>query len=458
MEKSSKPIGQLLSYIWRGGPSTAGIPARVLAEIDDREAAAERLIGWMQLGIVVFYGVVTAARLWAEGASGENFVPVALPMALAAYFIFTALRLALSYRMTLPWWYLFLSIIVDVLLLCGLMLSFHIQYGQPAAIFLKAPAMLQLFIFISLRALRFDPRFILMAGLTSVVGWLALVAYALLSDMGHMHLTRNFVEYLTSNAVMIRVEIDKSLVLLCVTVILSLALYRGRQVFFDSIRSQTAAEDLKRFFAPEVASSITSADDMPAVGRCETRSAAILFVDVRSFTTTAERLAPDIVMKVLARYQAAALPEIQRHNGRIDKFMGDGILATFGAVQPSDTFAADALRAAASVIAALDALEQEFRDIGWPGAFQTGAAVACGGVTVGVVGTQDRLEFTVIGNAVNLAAKLEGANKPQGTRALTDLATYTTAQAQGYDVTGLAIRRGVAIAGASRPVDLIVLA
>lgn len=454
MDKARTSIRTIAAYIWHGGPSAAGVPARVMAVIDRREAEAERLIGWVQLSIVVFFTLLYTIAPRAQGATGANFVPVTL----LAYFAFTVLRVGLSYYTSLPPWYLILSIIVDVVLLCGLIFSFHIQYMQPPAFYLKTPTVIYFFIFISLRALRFDPRFVLMTGLISVVGWLGMVAYALISDMGEVHITRNYVEYINTNAILIGAEIDKSIALLGVTAILSLALYRGRQVLFDSIQHHAAAQDLKRFFAPEVASSITSSDDMPAVGRCEVRNAAILFVDVRSFTTTAERLPPDRVMQILARYQEAALPEIERCNGRIDKFMGDGILATFGAVKPSETFAADALRAAASVISALDGLEAEFRALGWPKAFRTGTAVACGAVTVGVVGTQDRLEFTVIGNAVNLAAKLENANKDQQTRALTDLVTYEIAQAQGYDRAGLPVRPGVTIAGVSRTLDIVVLA
>ena len=77
---------------------------------------------------------------------------------------------------------------------------------------------------------------------------------------------------------------------------------------------------------------------------------------------------------------------------------------------------------------------------------------------MGVVGGGGRLEFTVIGHAVNLASKLETANKDQGTRALTDLATLERAQAQGLDDGGLPLRPGTAIMGLSEPVDLVVLA
>lgn len=453
VSKAQGAIGTFFGYIWNGGPASSGISARVLAEIDRREAAAERLIGWVQLGIVVFFAALYAVAPRAEGGFGENFVP----MTLAAYFAFTVFRLALSYRISLPGWFLVLSIIVDVALLCGLIFSFHIQYQQPAAFYLKAPTMIYFFIFISLRALRFDPRFVLMAGLFSALGWLGMVTYALLSDMGEMRITRNYVEYLTSNTILIGAEIDKSLTLIGVTLVLSFALFRARSVLFDAIQSHTAADDLSRFFEPEVASRITLSEDLPGETQSETREAAILFVDVRAFTKTSETLPPEAVMQVLTLYQQTAISQIQAHNGRIDKFMGDGILATFGAVEPNGTYAADALTAATEVLRALDARAEEFTALGWPGAFATGAAVAAGPVAVGVVGAEGRLEFTVIGKAVNLASKLENANKPLGTRALTDETTYRIAEGQGYAAPAPALRQGTVLPGLANPVDVVVL-
>ena len=447
-------LGATLRYIVTGGPSRDGMPARVLAELDLREAAAERLIGWVQLFVVVFFAALYTIAPRATGATGTNYVPETL----AVYFAFTVLRLGLSYRITLPDWVLLLSIGVDVALLCGLIFSFHLQYDQPAAFYLKAPTLLYMFIFIAVRTLRVDPRFVLTTGIAFALGWLGLVGYALLTDMGDMRVTRDFVTYITSNSILIGAEIDKMLTILGVTGILTIALYRGRQVLFDAVKSNAAEQDLRQFFAPDVASSITEAEAMPGAGHGEARAVAILFVDVRGFTLTAEALAPAAVIAILTRYHEVALQTIEAHGGQVDKFLGDGILATFGAVQDSTTHAADALRAAQAVIAATDAARPDFAALGWPRDFQVGASVACGMVTVGVVGARGRLEFTVIGNAVNLAAKLENANRPQRTRALTDADSYATALAQGYADTGLPVRAGQTLPGFARAVDVVVLA
>ena len=131
-------LNSFLNYVWTGGQDSATMPPRVLAEIERRETAAEQTISWSQLAIVGFFAVLYSVGPRAQGATGENFVP----MVLATYLVFTLFRVFLSYRMMLPGWYLVLSMIVDVGLLCGMIFSFHIQYMQPAAFYLKSPSMI----------------------------------------------------------------------------------------------------------------------------------------------------------------------------------------------------------------------------------------------------------------------------------------------------------------------------
>ncbi|WP_293720959.1 adenylate/guanylate cyclase domain-containing protein [Stappia sp.] len=443
-----------LSRLRRVAADERAMPARVRAELRARETSAERLIGWIQLALVVFFAVLYSLAPRAEGAAGFNFVPLAL----AAYFLFTVLRVALSYRTVLPGWYLVLSIVVDVALLCGLIFSFHIQYAQPATFYLKAPTVMYFFLFIALRALRFDPRFVLVTGLVAIAGWAALVGYAILPALSEMRVTRNYVEYLTSNAILLGAELDKSIVLLGVTLLLTLALYRGRQVLVAAVREEAAASDLKRFFAPEVASSITGADEALVAGRGEVREVAVLMVDIRGFTRIAASLPPETVMAVLARYQGAVTRLVEDGGGRVDKYLGDGVLATFGAVTPSASASASALAVGEGLPALFRALAPELQALGWPEPLRAGAAIAAGPVTVGVVGGDERLEFTVIGDAVNRAAKLEDANKSVGSVVLTDAETFALARSQGYAGTPRETRGQVAVAGLDGLRDLVVLA
>src|SRR4029453_405144 len=114
-------------------------------------------------------------------------------------------------------WLLYLSIIADTALLMGLIYSFHYKYAQPAVFYLKAPDLLFIFLFIALRALRFEARFVIITGLAAIAGWIALIVYALSGRGGPPNLTNDFVEYMTSNAFLMQAEADKILAILLTT-------------------------------------------------------------------------------------------------------------------------------------------------------------------------------------------------------------------------------------------------
>lgn len=437
------------------GPSVPEneLPLRVRREVARQEAASERLIGLVQLGVICFFGLLYAFAPRAEGSAGFNFVPVGFTI----YLVFTLIRIYVSFKSVLPPWYLVLSITADVALLVGVIYSFHIQYAQHPTFYLKAPTIMYLFVFIALRALRFDPRYVILTGVTGAAGWLGLVFYALFYEGGIMHITRNYVEYLTTDAVLIGAELDKLIIILAVTALLALSIYRARRIFFAAIRQKNAVKDLSRFFTPEVASSIVESENRLKAGTGEVRDVAVLLVDIRSFTKTAATLPPETTMKVLSLYQKKAAKVILAEGGRIDKFLGDGILATFGAVSESESFAADALRAGVELAHTLEEESADLEAAGWPRRFEIGVGVAAGPVSVGVVGVRDRLEFTVIGDAVNRAAKLEAANKIQKTRFLTDGETYSKALRQGYKGNMLELK-SESVAGITGKVDLVALA
>ena len=430
------------------------LPERVRAVLAAREAESERLIAWAQLGL----GLVWAALyLLAPTPHGRVGMIQPVPIALGAYLAFSAVRLAVVYRGRPPVWFLFAGVVLDIALLYGLVWSIHMQYGQPAAFYLKAPTMLYAFIFIALRSLRFSVGYVVAAGLSAAIGWLVLVALAVAEAGPGGGVTRDYVQYLTSNAILLGAEFDKVIALLLVTTVLAVGIHRGRQLLRQAVVDETANRELSRFFAPEVAAHITAAETSIQPGEGELRDAAILSIDVRDFTGLAMRTPPNELMALLADYQARMVEVIRRHGGVVDKFLGDGIMASFGAARPADTPAADALGAVDDVLAAAEAWAVARADAGLE-PLRIGAAVASGPVVFGAVGDARRLEITVIGDAVNLAAKLEKANKREGVRALTTLATYRLAQAQGYrPAVPHEVRAGRSVEGTDRPVDLVVL-
>jgi adenylate cyclase len=159
---------------------------------------------------------------------------------------------------------------------------------------------------------------------------------------------------------------------------------------------------------------------------------------------------------LLSDYQSRMVAEIDRHGGSVDKFMGAGILASFGATRSSASYAADGVRAVESVMAAASRWTAERRAAGLP-APTIGAALATGQVMFGAVGDQSRLEYTVIGDPVNLVAKLEKHTKEERVAALCTAEAYQLALQQGYAPGAAAVeqRPGRVIAGVDGPIDLV---
>lgn len=431
------------------------VPDRVRIAIAEQQDVSERLIAWVQLGVVMTFGV-----LYALSPKTSDIDPWQTPvaMSLAIYFSFSILRLWLAYRIRLPAWFLALSVAADLTLLMTLIWSFHIQYEQPPSFYLKAPTLLYVFIFIALRALRFEARFVLLAGFFAAMGWLALVAYAITIDPRDSMITRDYVAYMTSNSVLLGAEFDKIISILMVTGILAVALMRARRLLERSVIEATAAADLARFFSPEIAAKITHSDQRIRPGQGEAREAAILNVDIRGFTAMANEMDPSELIRLLYDYESQMVPVIQAHGGNIDKFLGDGILATFGAVLPTESYAADALRAVDSLLAAADGWNAERSAVGQP-PVAVGMAVVTGRIVFGAVGDDTRLEYTVIGDPVNLCAKLEKHNRTVRSRALTTGETFDLAVDQGYVPPQARERQlAAAVEGVATGVDLVVIA
>lgn len=429
--------------------SATELPMRVRHAIRRQQDESERLVGWLQLGVGLVFGALYLVS--PKAGAGIDLAP----WAIALYLGLTIFRLAWCLVTRLPGWSLAISVVFDMALLMILIWSFHLKYGQPASFYLKAPTLLYVFIFIALRALRFEARYVILAGVVGALGWAGLLLFALVDPSGPGIVTRDYVSYMTSNAILIGGEVDKILTILVVTTIIAVALYRAQELLVRAVAEQAAVQDLSRFFAPEIAARIRSAESRVRAGTGELRDAAILNLDLRGFTRFASSVAPDDVMKLLSEYQALMVPVIRDHGGRVDKFLGDGILATFGAVERSPTYAADALRALDEIMVAAHRWDDTCRAAG-RSCPKVNGALACGPVLFGAVGDDERLEYTVIGDAVNLSAKLEKTNKELGTAAICDLETYELACAQGYvPVTAPTILPFATVAGHPRLIRLV---
>jgi len=392
--------------LWLRATPREPIPARIATRIRAQEEQSEIVVGWIQLVVVLGFSLVylAAPKTFSETAP---FRPV--PWVLGAYLAFTMLRLTLAYRQRLPEWLRYASIVVDMALLLGLIWSFHLQYEQPPSFYLKAPTVLYIFIFIALRTLNFDARKVVTAGVVAVIGWLVLVVYVITIDPRDSMITHDYVEYMTSNSVLIGAEVDKVISILVVTGVLALAIRRNLGLLTYAVREGVSNEDLARFVPAEVASLTKTSDAGVQVGLGELREATVLFLDIEGFTTLSEQLEPTRLVATLNEFYAAVAEPLTRYDGAIVQFQGDAILATFNAPRRNPDHAANAVRAALEIQALLAA--RTFGD-GLP--LRARIGINTGPVVHGLIGTPDRLGYTVIGDEVNVAARLEALNKEYG--------------------------------------------
>ena len=195
------------------------------------------------------------------------------------------------------------------------------------------------------------------------------------------------------------------------------------------LRAATVRHTLGAHLSDEVAA---QAINQPDVGG-KRREVAVLFSDLRGFTAYAEKLSPEELVGQLNGYLEVMVPIIRDEGGVIDKFVGDAIMATFGAVETRGDEAARAIRTAVSMHVALQSHNEQRRARGLP-ALNQGLGVHYGPVVAGNVGTADRLEFTVIGDVVNVASRLESATKQEGVPIL--LSREAVAEARLHPGTG----------------------
>ena len=179
---------------------------------------------------------------------------------------------------------------------------------------------------------------------------------------------------------------------------------------------RTVAETFSRFVPRRLVEKLIETGTPLQLGGTR-REVTLLFSDVVNFTEITEKADPARVMQYTSRYFAAMSREIMTHSGTVDKFIGDAIMAIWNAPADDPDHAANACAGALAFQRANDRLNAEFEREGWP-VYKTRLGLHSGEAVVGNIGSEDRMNYTVLGATVNLAARLEGLNKNYGTSIL----------------------------------------
>ena len=179
------------------------------------------------------------------------------------------------------------------------------------------------------------------------------------------------------------------------------------QAYFTELKARQATVQMfGRFVNPHVVKQLLTAE---GVRQGESRDISVLFSDIRGFTTLSENRTPQEVVQLLNRYFTLQVAVVFRHGGTMDKFIGDCIMAFWGAPLDDPQHARNAVAAALEMA---DVLQQFKRELGAEDAdFDVGIGIHSGPAVVGLIGSEQRKEYTAIGDTVNLASRIEGLTK-----------------------------------------------
>lgn len=313
-----------------------------------------------------------------------------------------------------------------------------LDFGWPIQMRVRGPEFLYLMLLVVGAALSYSPLQVVWTGFWSIVAWSAgVIAVGMRPDtvmfmpgaedspqaLLRLILDPHYVGYF---------QLLNQVVLSAIaTALLAAAVWRSRALLLRQTRAEITRADLARYVSPDVADAIITSER--PFGAPTNRRVAVLFADIVGFTGLSERMAPDRVVRLLKSFHERGSRVVFSHGGSLDKYLGDGFLATFGGIGEMPDAAARAIRCALALQMEVERWNAKRAE---RGAAQVTLSVGVhyGAVVVGNIGSAQRLEFTVVGDVVNIASRLEMLTRQLGCRIAVSDETLTEAALHDGDL------------------------
>ncbi len=406
----------------------ASMDTRAENLLRDAELSAERSIGYVRcavgLSISVFFFIVVAPTLEQDNPA-LNLIPY-FAFVSAGYFAVGCVTLYVVRSTSFRPWMTWLFTSLDIAFWWGLLMATVKVVDLPANQIIVAPPVLISFVILALVALRNNPR---LQVYSLILVLLALISLRLVPTGPENSLfasANDAVGFFNTPLNIVRL-----LMVVLTGAILVFVALRTRALLNRAIDETTRRTKLSQFLPAQLAEQL-STSEQAALLKGKLQPAAVLFVDIRGFTALSEGLAPGSLGEFLATYRQIVTAQIHRHHGIVDKFIGDSVMAVFGAPDATANDARNAIACGKAILGAIDQWNAERQETGLS-KVNVGIGIHSGDVFCGAVGDETRMEFTVLGDTVNVAARLEHATEELGFPLVASEAVLTEA---GIDAAG----------------------
>lgn len=296
-----------------------------------------------------------------------------------------------------------------------------VDYPWPLAMQYHFGGFIYYFIFLAYASLAYSWRTLFAFGTWTSVTWIVLAVIIWFMPVRYPELTAAvkgalaghpvLFSFLDPNDVALPKRIQEVLVLLIVTLTLAVGGWRTRQLLVRQAGAARERNNLARHFPPSIVDQLAERDQ--PLGQVRSQPVAVMFVDIVGFTQFAARHTPDEVVAFLRDFHRRMEQAVFQHHGTLDKFLGDGLMATFGTPEPGPEDALNALNCARDMVHVMDEWNRS-REKAGEEAIRLSVGVHYGDVVLGDVGSERRLEFAVLGDAVNVASHLEALTRSLG--------------------------------------------
>ena len=308
-----------------------------------------------------------------------------------------------------------------------------IPYDFPPQFALRFGTFIYFFVLLAGLAYVYRPMLVLWGGVSAAVSWAIGIAWLVSlpgaviqppsGDNGDVLLGALASPYFID----LGIRLQEIMILLITAGLLALAVGRARAIALRQADLASEKTNLSRYF-PRKTVELLATKTNP-LSQPREQQAAVLFADLVSFTGWAEHRSPKDTIGVLREVHALLAEIVFRHDGTLDKFIGDGLMATFGTPEPTDRDAVNALAAAVEMADAFKTWKQS-RAGTEAGALELAVGVHYGPIVLGDIGSDRRMEFAVLGDTVNVASRLEQANREIGCRCIVSVALVEAALAE----------------------------